>query len=80
MHSAPKVDHFVRDRVTLTTRSTIGRLDPLVGEEPDTASKWTEVRDWVGEGGLELRLSGFSTVRSDPGNADLAGLSRTTML
>lgn len=34
----------------------------------------------VGEGGLELRSKGYSTVRSDPGNTDLAGEKRTTVL
>ena len=38
------------------------------------------VRLVVGEGGLELRSKGFSTVRSDPGNDDLAGAIQTTVL
>src|SRR5687767_14973248 len=34
----------------------------------------------VGEGGLELRFSGLSTVRCSPGTTDLTGCLQTTAL
>src|SRR5690606_4528199 len=43
-------------------------------------SRWTAGHPKVGEGGLELRSEGFSTVRSDPGNTDLTGAIQTTVL